>query len=203
MKSSIDRQTGLSSYSYHGAVVVEKKRYHFEEIFEVILLFENLLIFWLYIQIKGLLCYYSLSTTLSQRSHLSGCHIEAETKWPPFSQIINTPNWLALTPIEYMLPYHLKQILFCGCYTTGRQFADDFAHSLHENGDIVIVYCWHWGQSKNGHYLQMEFPNSCLFVWKLLYFDYKFTIRPKRNGHHFTENTLHIHFLVWILVWFH
>ena len=159
MKSSTDRQTDrteqllISRFSgSHPFGLLLKNGYHFEDIFEVILLFENLLVFWLYIQIEGLLCHYSLPITLSQRSHLSGCKIEAETKMAAISQIIKTPNWLALTPLEYTLPYHLKQILFCGL--------------LYKKPRVVI--------------LLSAFSNS-FPLWKLLHFDYELTLRSKKK----------------------
>ena len=140
------------------------------------------------------------------RGHISvAVTLRPKQKWPPFSQIIKTPNWLAMTPIEYTLPYHLKQILFCGLlYKKPRvvilliTFSNSFPSWKLRHCNCVLTL----GPKQNGHHLQMEFPNSCLFVWKLLYYDYKFTISLEQNGHHFTENTLNIHFLVWILVWF-
>ena len=188
MKSSTDRQTDrteqllISRFSgSHPFGLLLKNGYHFEDIFEVILLFEN-------------------------RGHTSvAVKLRPKQKWLPFSQIIKTPNWLALTPLEYTLPYHLKQILFCGLlYKKLRvvilllAFSNSFPSWKLRHCDCELTL----RPKQNGHCLQMEFPNSCLFVWKLLFFDYKFTIRSKQNGHHFMENTLHIHFLVWTLVWF-
>ena len=205
------RQTGLSSYSYHGSVVHTPSGCCWK--MDVILKkfsksFHCLKIF-LYFDCTFILRACPVITQCQPHCHRGHTSVvvtlRPKQKWRPFSQIIKIPNWLALTPLEYMLPYNLKQILFCGLlYKKPRvvilllAFSNSFPSWKLRHCDCELTL----RPKQNGHPLQMEFPNSCLFVWKSLFFDYKFTIRPKQNGHHFTENTLHNHFLVWILVWF-
>ena len=86
------------------------------------------------------------------RGHTSvAVTLRPKQKWRPFSQIIKTPNWLTLTPLAYMLPYHLNRYCFVACYTKSHRLSfccwHFQTHSLHENCEIVIVN-WHWGQSK-------------------------------------------------------